>query len=370
MPEKLNVGVLFGGLSGEHDVSLVSAASVMDAMDPEKYRIIPIGITKEGRWLAGGDPLKALQEQDIPGDCRFATIITDPASPGLLMLDRPGAGIGSSFISLDLVFPVLHGPYGEDGTIQGLLELAGIPYVGAGVLASAAGMDKEIMKILFRHRGLNVGEFLTFHAWRWETEQDLIVLEIEEKLGYPCFIKPANMGSSVGISKAFRREMLVQGVNDALHFDLKVIVEANIAGREIECAVLGDEKPRASVPGEIVPCNEFYDYRAKYLDNRSRLLIPAPLEKEISESIQACAIEAFLATECSGLGRVDFFYQSEKKKIIVNEINTMPGFTSISMYPKLWEFSGVPYPDLIDKLIKIARNRFRRKKGLLSSPGN
>jgi len=370
LPEKINVGVLFGGRSGEHEVSLISAASVMEAMDPEKYNIIPIGITKEGRWLAGGDPMRALKEKLIPGDCSYATIITDPASPGLFLLDRREGDFGNGFLALDLVFPVLHGPFGEDGTVQGLLELAGIPYVGAGVLASATGMDKEFMKILFRHRGLHVGDFLAFHTWRWEKEKDLIVSEIEDKLGYPCFIKPANMGSSVGISKCSNREMLIRGVQEAFLFDLKVIVEANISGREIECSVLGDERPLASVPGEIVPCNDFYDYRAKYLDNRSRLLIPAPLEKEITELIQAYAVEAFLAVECSGLGRVDFFYLPDEKKIIVNEINTMPGFTSISMYPKLWEFSGLPYTDLIDRLIKIALNRFRRKKNLLISPEN
>lgn len=368
MPEKINVGVLFGGRSGEHEVSLESAASVMEAMDPEKYNIIPVGISKEGRWLAGGNPMEALRKKIIPGDCSYATMITDPASPGILLLDRRGEPCRSGFIPLDLVFPVLHGPFGEDGTVQGLLELAGIPYVGAGVFASAAGMDKEFMKILFRHRGLNVGDYLVFNAWRWEKEQDAILLEIEEKLGYPCFIKPANMGSSVGISKCTSREFLVQGIQEAFRFDLKVIAEATISGREIECSVLGDESPIASVPGEIIPCNDFYDYSAKYLDNRSRLLIPAPLEMEIVESIQSCAVEAFLAVECSGLARVDFFYQPDEKRIVVNEINTMPGFTSISMYPKLWEAGGISYPHLIDRLIDIAIGRFQRKKNLLSAP--
>ncbi len=367
MPEKLNVGVFFGGRSGEHEVSLESAASVMEAMDPLKYNVIPIGISKEGRWLAGGDPLGALKKKDIPGDCFDAAMITDPSSPGILLLGRGGETAGSSFIPLDLAFPVLHGPCGEDGTIQGLLELAGLPYVGAGVFASAAGMDKEFMKILFRHRGLNIGDFLAFYAWQWEEKSGEIVGKIEEKLGYPCFVKPANLGSSVGISKCFQREALLEGIHGALRFDLKVIVEANVPGREIECSVLGGEKPIASFPGEIIPCNEFYDYEAKYLDNRSELLIPAPLEKRIIESIQADAVKAFLAIECHGLGRVDFFYQPDEGRIIVNEINTMPGFTSISMYPKLWEASGLTFAQLIDELINISIERFlsRRKLHIL-----
>jgi D-alanine-D-alanine ligase len=367
LPEKLNVGVLFGGRSGEHDVSLESAASVMAAMDREKYNVIPIGISREGHWLAGGDPLASLQNRDIPGDCSFATIVTDPSSPGFLLLDEGKAGRvvpAQGFHPLDVVFPVLHGPYGEDGTVQGLLELAGLPYVGAGVLASAVSMDKEIMKILFHHRGLKIGDYLVFNARQWEEKAEQIVLEIEERLGYPCFIKPANMGSSVGISKSFQRETLLEGIAEALRFDLKVIVEAYVPGREIECSVLGSEKPLASLPGEIIPSNDFYDYEAKYLDNRSRLLIPAPLDKEITEAFQAVAVEAFLAVGCRGLGRVDFFYQPKEEKIIVNEINTLPGFTNISMYPKLWEASGLPYSRLIDELIRIALEHSRRWKGL------
>jgi D-alanine-D-alanine ligase len=394
MPGKINVGVVFGGRSGEHDISLLSAASVMQALDPDKYHIIPIGITKEGRWLAGGDPLLALKEQNIPGDCSYAVLVTDPASPGILLPDKmeqsgdlqgPDAdpavpwwriaeklaktGSNDYFLPLDLVFPVLHGPFGEDGTIQGLLELAGLPYVGAGVLSSATGMDKEFMKILFRHRGLEIGDYIAFQHWQWEKDETNIVKEIEDRLGYPCFIKPANMGSSVGISKASTREMLSAGVREALRFDLKVVVEANIEGREIECSVLGgEEEPLASVPGEIVPCNDFYDYKAKYIDDRSRLLIPAPLEQDAARQVQECAKEAFLAIAGSGLSRVDFFYQDKEKRLIVNEINTMPGFTSISMYPKLWEASGIPYRALIDKLIEIALKRYHMRKGLLVTP--
>ena len=367
MPERMKVGVLFGGRSGEHAVSLLSAASVMQAMDPEKYHIIPIGITEEGRWLAGGDPLKVLQEKKIPGDCSFATFVTDPSSPGIMLLTDSERCRDGLFVPLDLIFPLLHGPFGEDGTVQGLFELAGLPYVGAGVLASAVGMDKEFMKILFQQRGLNVGDYLAFQLWQWEREEEKITSEIEEKLGYPCFVKPANMGSSVGISKVFNREMLHIGILEAMRFDLKIIVEANIQGREIECSVLGDEETIASLPGEIVPCNDFYDYQAKYLNDRSQLLIPAPLDEEVVGVIQRAAIESFLAVGCSGPARVDFFYQQENKVLIVNEINTLPGFTSISLYPKLWEISGIPYTDLIDRLIEIALRRFHRRGKIMQN---
>jgi len=358
--KKLKVGILFGGRSGEHAVSLLSAASVMSAMDPGKYEIVPVGITEDGRWLAGGDPMKALQEKDIPGDCFFASMVTDPRAPGLLLLDESKSSRG--FIPLDAVFPVLHGPYGEDGTVQGLLELAGLPYVGAGVLSSAAGMDKVVMKILFQHRGLPVGDFLYFKSFDWARERISLLKKIEERLGYPCFVKPANLGSSVGVNKADGQEALIRCIEEALRYDHKVIVEAYIRGREIECSVLGDEEPICSVPGEIVPGGEFYDYRAKYIDSSSKLIIPASLPPEARERIRAYAVEAFLAVECSGLGRVDFFYQEEEDRVYVSEINTIPGFTSISMYPKLWEASGVPYEALIDRLLQLAFERYDDKK--------
>lgn len=364
MAKKLKVAVLFGGRSGEHAVSLVSAASIMAAMDGERYEIIPVGITEEGRWLCGGDPLQALQEKRAPQGCFFASIVTDPLAPGLLLWDAAGRSRG--FQPLDVVFPVLHGPYGEDGTVQGLLELAGLPYVGAGVLASAAGMDKAVMKILFQARGLPVPAFLYFNAYTWQGEAREIVSEIEKKLSYPCFVKPANLGSSVGISKAVSRGALTQGINDALRYDHKVIVEANIRGREIECSVLGNEEPIASVPGEIIPGAEFYDYRAKYIDNCARLLIPASLAPDVEEKLQDYAIRAFQAVECSGLARVDFFYQEEENQIYVNEINTLPGFTEISMYPKLWAASGIPYGKLVDKLIEFALERHRRHQKLIT----
>ena len=365
MGKKLKVGILFGGRSGEHAVSLLSAASVMSAMDPGRYEIVPVGITEDGRWLAGGDPMKALQEKDIPGDCFFASMVTDPHAPGLLLLDEGKSSRG--FIPLDAVFPVLHGPYGEDGTVQGLLELAGLPYVGAGVLSSAAGMDKAVMKILFQHRGLPVGDFLYFKSSDWAREKISLLKKIEERLGYPCFVKPANLGSSVGVNKADGQEALIRCIEEALRYDHKVIVEAYIRGREIECSVLGDEEPICSVPGEIVPGAEFYDYRAKYIDSSSQLIIPASLPSEARERIRTYAVEAFLAVECSGLGRVDFFYQEEEDRVYVSEINTIPGFTSISMYPKLWEASGIPYAELIDRLIEIACERHRRRSALLCS---
>ncbi|RJX23510.1 MAG: D-alanine--D-alanine ligase [Dethiobacter sp.] len=364
MGKKLKVGILLGGRSGEHAVSLLSAASVISAMDHDKYEIIPVGITEDGRWLAGGNPMKALQEKEIPGDCYFASLVTDPFAPGLILLDREGLSHG--FLPLEAVFPVLHGPYGEDGTVQGLLELAGIPYVGAGVLSSAVGMDKAVMKILFQHRGLPVGDFLFFKSHEWARNKISLLKNIEERLGYPCFVKPANLGSSVGVSKAAVQEALVKGINEALRYDHKVIVEAFIPGREIECSVLGDEEPVSSVPGEIIPSADFYDYRAKYIDTGSRLVIPALLKPEVQEKFKAYAVEAFQAVECSGLGRIDFFYQEEEDRIYVSEINTIPGFTSISMYPKLWEASGLPYAELIDRLIQIALQRHQMKSMLLT----
>jgi len=367
LPEKLIVGVLFGGRSGEHAVSLRSAASVMEAMDKSKYEIVPIGITEQGSWLAGGDPLAALQNNVIPGDCSYAVLSADPQSPRLFLLDPDSPGRIRESLGLDVVFPVLHGPFGEDGTVQGLLELAGLPYAGSGVLGSAAGMDKVVMKILFKHAGLPVGDFLYFSSTRWAADQKSLLEQVQEELGYPCFVKPANLGSSVGVNKARHPDSLVQGVEEALRYDHKVVVEAFIKGREIECSVLGDEAPLSSVPGEIIPCNEFYDYWAKYIDDRSELIIPAPMDPEMEAKVKEYAVRSFQAVECSGLARIDFFLNDESGELFVNEVNTMPGFTSISMYPKLFEASGVPYPELIDRIIQIALQRQRRKKMLLTS---
>ena len=367
MPEKLTVGVLFGGRSGEHAVSLRSAASVMEAMDKSRYRVVPVGITEQGSWLAGGDPMGALKNNKIPGDCCFAVMTADPQNPGLLLLDPESPDRIKDFVKLDLIFPVLHGPYGEDGTVQGLLELSGLPYAGSGVLASAAGMDKVIMKILFKQANLPIGDYLYFNSTRWAQAREQLIEQIKEQLGYPCFVKPANLGSSVGVSKAHDPPSLIEGVEEAMRYDNKIVVEALIEGREIECSVLGDEAPLASVPGEIIPCNEFYDYWAKYIDDRSELVIPAPMDQAMEEKVKACAIAAFQAVECSGLARVDFFLNDETGMLYVNEVNTMPGFTSISMYPKLWEASGVSYPEQIDRIIQVALQRHRRKKVLLTS---
>lgn len=369
--KKLKVAVLFGGRSGEHAVSLVSAASVMSAINKERYEIVPVGITADGRWLCGGNPLRALQEKQIPGDCYFTTIATDPLAPGLLFWDAAGRRQG--FMPLDIVFPVLHGTYGEDGTVQGLLELAGLPYVGAGVLASAAGMDKVVMKVLFQSRGLPVPDYLYFDSYAWENDAPAQLNRIEKKLGYPCFVKPANSGSSVGISKAACRETLDRGIAAALRYDHKVIVETAISGREIECSVLGNAEPSVSVPGEIIPGAEFYDYRAKYIDDSARLLVPAPLKPAVAEKLQDYAVQAFQAVACSGLARIDFFYQEAEEQIYVNEINTLPGFTDISMYPKLWAASGLPFNGLIERLLTLALERHRRRQKLLTkwdfSPG-
>jgi len=358
---KLRVAVIFGGRSGEHEVSLASATSIMQNLDPARYEVIPIGITKEGRWLLDGDPMKELQSGAAgTGD--------EPALLGPSSLNgAPARGIEASLsdrsrrLAVDVVFPVLHGPYGEDGTIQGLLEMAGVPYVGAGVLASATGMDKAIMKALFIQRGLPVVPHLVFLRREWERDRDGVLDRIEDTIGFPCFTKPANLGSSVGVSKATDRAGLAAALDEAARYDRKLVVERGIDAREIECSVLGNDDPIASVPGEIVPCNEFYDYRAKYVDEGSQLLIPAPIPPESAEEVRRIALEAFRAVDCSGMARVDLFMERGTGKIYLNEINTIPGFTKISMYPKLWEASGLPYPRLIDRLIELALERHAEK---------
>ena len=360
MSDKIRVGLIFGGRSGEHEVSVLSANSVMQAMDPNRYEIIPIGITKQGQWIPGVSPkalVDAEQPEVLPGEALTCN------SDDSLALDNPkGHILGGMTKQLDVILPILHGPFGEDGTIQGLLELAGIPYVGGGVLASALGMDKGLMKKIFRQEGLPVGDFVVCLRKEWENNPASTMEEIESKLGYPCFVKPANLGSSVGISKAHNREELEQAMNLAAEYDRKLVVEAFIEGREIECSVLGNDEPIASVPGEIVPCSEFYDYEAKYVLNDSKLVIPAELPKAVSEEIQSLAVRAFKAIDCAGLSRVDFFVTHEEGRVLINEINTMPGFTRISMYPKLWEASGIPYAQLVEQLIQLAIERYRDKE--------
>jgi len=358
---KIRVGVIFGGRSGEHEVSLLSAQSVMEAIDKDKFEAVPIGITKDGRWIASGDPLEALRSGRLQ-ESRSVALLGDPSRQGLMQLEEEGARLAvTSVTSLDVIFPVLHGPYGEDGTIQGLLELADVPYVGAGVLGSALGMDKIAMKDVFRARGLPVVKYLPFKRRSWERDPDAIVARIEAELGYPCFTKPANLGSSVGITKAHNREELVSGMDEAVRYDRRMLVEEGINAREIEVSVLGNDDPITSMPGEVVPCNEFYDYAAKYIDDASELIIPAPISPELTERVRNLAVEAYLAIDCAGMARADFLLDRDTGALYISELNTIPGFTSISMYPKLWEATGLPYPELIERLIELALERHADK---------
>jgi D-alanine-D-alanine ligase len=390
--KKLRVGVLFGGRSGEHEISLLSAASVVDAIDKSKYEVVPIGISKAGRWLTAGDA-EALLHGKAPDESKHLRAGDPDATPGAAVLAageavvvppepvRRGAGSLTPFqgdpailrrasdraINVDVIFPVLHGTFGEDGTIQGLLELADLPYVGAGVLGSAAGMDKDVMKALFRSAELPIVKHITILRSEWDADHKKAESKIDRALKYPVFVKPANLGSSVGISKAHSRKELGPAIYEAAKFDRKIVVEQGVGGakqkaREIECSVLGNDRPQASVPGEIVPMKEFYDYSAKYLDEGSELIIPAKLAKAETKKVQELAIRAFQAVDCSGLARVDFLMDPKTRKLFVNEINTMPGFTAISMYPKLWAASGLSYPDLIDRLIQLGIERHADKK--------
>jgi D-alanine-D-alanine ligase len=356
--KRIRVGVLFGGRSGEHDVSLQSAASVIKALDPGKYEILPIGITREGHWRIGSGAAQLLPQVLEIGDP--VTPSVDPSAPQLVPLARP-ASADHSPPQVDVVFPVLHGTFGEDGTVQGLLELADIPYVGAGVLASATGMDKDVMKRLFRDAGLPILPWaLTLRA-DWKSEPDKVRRGIERRLRYPLFVKPANMGSSVGITKVHHRRELGAALDLAAQYDRKILVEKGIDAREIECSVLGNDSPEASVPGEVVPINEFYDYEAKYIKEGSELIIPARLTVRQTKQVREVSLRAFRAIDGAGMGRVDFLLDRKTGKLYLNEINTIPGFTSISMYPKLWEASGLPYSRLLDRLIELAIERHEEK---------
>ena len=371
---KLRVGILFGGRSGEHEVSLLSAASVLNAIDRSRYDVVPIGISKDGRWLTAGDAERLLESRNAKPKAEEKHLRAgDPdATASALVLERGSEIVFSPVpsadaLKVDVVFPILHGTFGEDGTIQGLLELADLPYVGAGVLGSAAGMDKDVMKRLFHEAGLPVVKGITVKRAEWRNMPKKVQKAIEEKLRYPVFVKPANLGSSVGISKVHDASELAAALDLAAQHDSKIIVEQGVGGkknkaREIEVSVLGNDWPKASVPGEIVPMAEFYDYAAKYLDEGSQLIIPAKLNKRQTREVQELALRAFSAVEGAGLARVDFLMDPASKDIYVNEINTMPGFTSISMYPKLWAASGVPYTELITKLIELAVERHAEKK--------
>ena len=345
--KRLRVGVLFGGRSGEHEVSLASAASVIRGLDPDKYEAVPIGITKDGHWLVGEGAVKMLPEVLKGG--RRVMLTADPTEAALVPLDR-GAGAQR----LDVIFPVMHGTFGEDGTIQGMLELAGLPYVGAGVLGSAIGMDKDVAKRLCQEAGIPVVPWVTVHRWHWEKDPESVKAEIEAKFEYPVFVKPATLGSSVGMTKVHNAGELAPALNVACEYGMKILVEKAVTAREIEVSVLGNREPQASVPGEIVPHREFYDYAAKYLEEGTQLVIPADLKPKQATKIQSLAIQTFRALELSGMARVDFFLEKKGGKIYLNEANTIPGFTSISMYPKLWEASGIPFRELIDRLIDLA----------------
>ena len=356
---KLKIGVIYGGRSGEHEVSVLSANSVLAAIDRDKYEVIPIGITKDGQWLPGQSPVPLVESKEP--QVRLLGEESEKQTSLSVLNSQKGQILSGLREQVDVIFPVLHGPYGEDGTIQGLLELAGLPYVGCGVLASAVGMDKVMMKAAFVQNGLPVGLYLSYFRKEWQSNPDRVEKEIAGNLGYPCFVKPANLGSSVGISKAHNSTELYRSMDLAAQYDRKIIVEQMMTGREIECSVLGNDEPVASVPGEIVSCAEFYDYEAKYVLNDSRLIIPAELPPDLIQQVQDLAVRAFKAIDGSGLSRVDFFVDMEPARVWVNEINTLPGFTRISMYPKLWEASGIGYPELIDRLIQLALERHKDK---------
>jgi D-alanine-D-alanine ligase len=357
--KKLRVGILFGGRSGEHEVSLNSAASILQALDAAKYEVVPIGITREGRWLVGSSA-----DRLLPGVLQNGKPVTasvDPTGPKLIPLNSTLVKAGTGGPEIDVIFPVLHGTFGEDGTVQGLLELAGIPYVGAGVLGSAVGMDKDVMKRLFRDAGLPVVPWLMFLRREWQKDTARVRRAIHNQFRYPFFVKPANLGSSVGISKVHRARELEPAMDLAAQYDRKILVEVGVDGREIECSVLGNDRPEASVPGEVIPVNEFYDYEAKYVKEGSELIIPARLTARQARQVQELAIRAFQAVDCAGMARVDLLLDRKTGSFLVNEINTIPGFTTISMYPKLWEASGVSYSRLVDRLIELALERHREK---------
>jgi D-alanine-D-alanine ligase len=349
--------VLFGGQSGEHDVSLRSAQTVMRALDPDRYEIVPVGITRDGRWLTGGDPMAALTAESplfaLGGGATAGTNGSAPPQANVAAAALPAVMSGQ----IDVVFPVLHGPMGEDGTIQGMLELSGIPYVGSGVLGSAVAMDKAIAKTILAQAGIRQVPWLTVLRRDWERDPDAVAVRIADELGFPCFTKPANMGSSVGIAKAHNADELANSIAIAARYDRRIVVEKGIDARELEISVLGNDEPIASVAGEIVPSREFYDYEAKYIDDGSELIIPAEIDRETLAEVQRIAVQAFRALDLAGLARVDFFLERSTNLLYLNEVNTIPGFTSISMYPMLWEASGVPLPELVDRLVALALER-------------
>jgi len=350
---KLRIAVLFGGRSGEHEVSLASAQSVLSVLDPEKYEVFQVGITHAGAWLTGDRARDCMEKGDTEG-LLPCTILPDASRPGLYVLRE---GTFELLTGLDVVFPVLHGTYGEDGTLQGLLEMADLAYVGAGVTGSSVGMDKGVFKDVMRAIGIPTVESVILLRSEIEKDTEVALKHAESVAAYPLFVKPANLGSSVGITKCNSRADLGEGLMEAAAYDRRVLVERGVDAREIEVSVLGNDAPKASVPGEVLPSREFYSYESKYVDGTSGLLIPAPLSPEMAEKIRSLAVQAYRAIDCAGMARVDFFVEKRTDAIYLNEINTIPGFTSISMYPKLWEASGIPYAELVDKLVELAVER-------------
>ena len=382
--KRLRIGVLYGGRSGEHEVSLASAAAVFGNLDRKRYEPVAIRIEKDGRWSIAERPPTLMSAAEVIEQARLDSVrpsraarevhlVAHPSETTILSIDRSREldGAGQAIVTglnLDVSFPVLHGPYGEDGTIQGLLELANVPYVGAGVLASSVGMDKGMMKVVFASHGLPVCAYSVVRGVDWARLREDTLSAIEQELGYPVFVKPANLGSSVGISKAKDRASLAEAMDLAGSFDRRIIVEAAVRdAREIECAVLGNDEPEASVPGEVIPSREFYDYEAKYIDEGSQTVIPADLPPALAEQIRRLAVEAFRAIDCAGMARVDFLLSRTDGVVYVNEVNTIPGFTTISMYSKMWAASGLEYPALLDRLIVLALERHAAKQRLRTS---
>jgi D-alanine-D-alanine ligase len=371
LAKKLRVGVIFGGRSSEHEVSVRSAASVIEAIDRKKYDVLPIAITREGKWLSPPDAASLLPptaQSHLPTKTNTmvqsdVAILGDPSHTGLLSFDRDGRAPSTE--RLDVVFPVLHGPFGEDGTLQGLLEMASIPYVGCGVLASACGMDKVAMKLLFLQAGLPMCKYVWFLRSHWQKDRAQVLKTVARDIGFPCFVKPANLGSSVGVSRAGDKESLARAMDLAAEFDRKIIVEEAVDGREIECAILGNDEPQASLPGEYVIHDNsagFLDYTEKYTKTGNvDFVVPAPISRALVAKIQRMAIQAFQSVDGAGLARVDFFLKRGTNEILINELNTMPGLTEVSGYPKMWTASGLDYPQMLDRLIELAFERYREK---------
>lgn len=369
MKTKIKLGVIFGGRSGEHEVSLMSAHSVLAVLDSEKYDITQIGIDHEGGWWSGRRTLEAF-ENGISEDLFRVFLLPEPGKSVLYRRDaKTGIESIKPVTELDVVFPVLHGTFGEDGTLQGFFEMADIAYVGAGVLGSSVGMDKSVFKHVMRSNGIPVADWVTYTRKDIENNLDEIIAKCEAQLPYPLFVKPANLGSSVGITKAKNRSDLLEGIMEAARYDRRILVERGINAREIEVSVIGNEDCRASNPGEINPSDEFYSYNAKYHDANSELYIPAPIPEELTRRVQDLAVKTYKAIDCAGLARVDFLLDKDTSELFINEVNTIPGFTSISMYPKLWDADGLSYAKLIDELIELAferkaeRNRSKRSYG-------